>query len=137
VILGICLALGCDYTLAGKWEYKETNRITSPDTQVDAVLVEGDAGATTSEVSKVYLLPKGTKLELDKRSDAVFAADHVKALRITWKQSKLLQIQYEEARILQFKNFWRRAELQDFRYVVEIRLEPTASDFSLPLSDRQ
>ncbi|MCO5050766.1 MAG: hypothetical protein M9920_00470 [Verrucomicrobiae bacterium] len=138
-LAGVCLVAGCgDDTLAGKWEYKEVNRFKSPDSQIEAVLVEGDAGATTSTVTSIYLVQTGGKRPSDERiNPAVFAADHIKGLKITWKQPKLLQVQYDEARILAFKNFWYSAEAQNFRYVVEIRLEPTASEFSLPLRDRQ
>lgn len=137
-LLGVCLTTGCDYTLAGKWQYKEVSRVKSPDSQVEAVLVEGNAGATTSVVSKIYLVPAGAKLQVDERADSdLFAADHIKGLKILWKKPKLLQVQYDEARILRFKNFWYSAEVQNFRYVVEVRLDPTATDFSLPLSDRQ
>jgi len=136
-LLVMCLTAGCDNTLAGKWQYKEMSRIKSPDSRVDAVLVEGDAGATTSVLSKIYLVPARSKLQIEERADSVFAADHIKGLKIIWKQPKLLSIQYDEARILQFKNFWQNAEVQDFRYVVEVQLNPTATNFSLPLSDRQ
>ncbi len=131
----LCFIVGCDCSLTGKWEYKETGRITSPDAKVDATLVEGSGGATTPKLLEVYLLPAGAKLRLNERADLVFAADHVKGLKIFWKQPKLLRIQYDEARILHFKNIWDAP--QDFRYVVEVRLDPTAADFSLPSGIRQ
>jgi hypothetical protein len=100
-------------------------------------LVTGDGGATTSELSRVYLVPAGQPLRIKAEHDCVFTADHIKALTIVWEKPQLLGIQYDEARILQFKNFWQSAEVQNFRYVVETRLKPTATDFSLPLSDRK
>lgn len=124
-------------SLTGKWQYKEISRFTSPDSKVDAVLVEGGGGATTSQLFMVYLVPAGTKPKLDTRTDSVFAADHIRGLKIYWKQPKLLRIQYDEARILQFINVWYTAEVEKFRYVVEVRLDPTATDFSLPPEIRQ
>ncbi len=137
--LVLCLLSGCDNTssLAGKWEYKEVKRTGSPGSLVEAVLVTGDAGATTSTSSMVYLVPAGARLEVKEEGDCIFAADHIKGLSIVWKKPQLLEIQYDEARILQFKNFWQSAHVQNFRYIVEIRLGPTATDFSLPLSDRK
>ena len=67
----------------------------------------------------------------------VFAADHMKNLKVLWKGPKLLQITYDEARILSFKNFWYHRDVQDFHYVVEIQLNPTSAGFSLPRGDRE
>jgi len=138
-VLVLFSGAGCDNspTLAGKWEYNEVSRTNSPNSLVDAVLVTGDAGATTSTSSMVYLLPKGAQFRVREEDDCIFAADHVKGLNIVWKKPQLLEIQYDEARILKFKNFWQTAEVQSFRHVVEIRLGPTTTDFSLPLRDRQ
>lgn len=85
----------------------------------------------------LYLVPAGARLRVKEEGDCIFAADHIKGLNIHWKEPQLLEIQYDEARIFQFKNFWQSAEVQNFRYVLEIRLGPTATGFSLPLSDRK
>jgi len=95
-----------------------------------------DGGATTSNASEIYLVPAGAPARFVERADSIFGGDHVKDLKITWKDSKLLEIQYEEARILSFKNFWQSREIQNFHYVVEIRLAPIRADFSLPTTDR-
>ncbi len=138
--LSACLVLataGCGYTLAGKWKYTEIRRVKSPDSQIEAVLVEGDAGATTSAYSKIYLVPTGAKLEVDERADAdVFAADHLKGFNIVWKEGRLLEIQYEEARILGFRNFWYGRSVHDANYVVELQLRPATTNRALPLKDR-
>lgn len=138
--LSLCLLFatsGCDHTLAGKWQYKEVSRFAAPDSQVDAVLVEGDAGATTSTVFMIYLVPAGAKVELDPRTDRdVFAADHLKGFNVVWKEGRLLEIQYEEARILGFRNFWYGRDAENTRYVVELRLKPAQTEHALPLQDR-
>jgi hypothetical protein len=69
-------------------------------------------------------------------SGANVAADHLKGLKIAWLQNQLLELRYDEARISQFKNIWQSKEVRDFKYVVELRLQPTGSDFSLPFGDR-
>jgi hypothetical protein len=61
--IGICLAsllvTGCDDTLAGKWKYNEARRLQFPDGVVEAIVIEGDGGATTSKQTCVYIAKKG------------------------------------------------------------------------------
>jgi hypothetical protein len=138
----VFLALGA--TGCGKshsffdWKYTELKRVKSPDSQFEAVLVDGDAGATTSTVYKIYVVGTGTKLELDPQKDSsVFAADHLKGFDIRWKEPKLLEIHYEEARILSFRNFWFGRDSQNARFVVELQLRPATTNYALPLEDRR
>src|SRR5688572_25981962 len=78
MLCGLCFTVGCDYTLAGKWEYKELRRVKSPDSRLEAVIVEGGAGATTSTVTKVFLVSTGSTIDAKESSDSsVFAADHM------------------------------------------------------------
>jgi hypothetical protein len=124
--------------LAGEWEYKEVARIKSPEPVVEAVLLTGDAGATTATTSFLYIVPAGGRVEPKRttENDAYFVADHVKNLHVVWKSSRLLEIQYDEARIRHFKNDWCHRDVQSFHFVVELRLAPTSSEFSLPVGDR-
>lgn len=110
----------------------------SPDSLVDAVVVIGDAGATTSTTTILFIVPVGAKIDLKKLPDKgeVFVADHIKNLSVMWKQAQLLKIQYDEARISKFSNFWMSKEVRDFQYVVEAQLAPTSTGFSLPWKDR-
>jgi len=48
-----------------------------------------------------------------------------------WLQPKLLEISYDKARIFQFSNFWSSSEVEDFSYVIEIKLAPNDSLWSL------
>jgi hypothetical protein len=127
---------GCG--LAGSWEYKEVSRIKSPDSLVDAVVVTGDAGATTSTTTILFIVPAGAKIDLKKLPDGgqVFVADHIKNLSVMWKQAQLLKIQYDEARIFKFSNVWMNKEVRNYQYVVEAQLAPTSTEFSLPWNDR-
>jgi hypothetical protein len=73
-----CL-LGCfPHSRAGDYQYKEEQRIKSPDSKFEAVLVTGDGGATTSTTTFLIIVPTGQKIKTDDslRSDVVFAADH-------------------------------------------------------------
>jgi hypothetical protein len=137
--IGLYLAGGCskqEGSWAGTWEYKEISRIKSPDSLVEAVIVEGDAGATTSTVTYIYLVPAGKAVDTATTEKSLFAADHLKNFKVEWKESKLLEIHYNEAEIFNFRNFWQSRDIQDFHYVVEAKLVPTSTDFSLPARDR-
>ena len=141
VALAALAFLGCSCSppsLAGSWEYKETERIKSPDSVVEAVLFTGDAGATTATTTYVYIVPTGGRVDPKKstENDACVVADHVKNLQVDWKSTKLLEIHYDEARIHHFQNFWYHRAVQDFHYVVEVRLAPASTEFSLPAGDR-
>ena len=124
--------------LAGSWEYKETARIKSPGSLVEAVLFTGDAGATTATTTYLYIVPVGGRVDPKKstENEACFVADHVKNLHVDWKSALLLDVYYDEARIHHFQNNWHHRAVQEFHYVVEIRLAPTSSEFSLPAGDR-
>jgi len=114
--------------------YNEIKRITSPDSIVDAVLIEVDAGATTSKGYHLYLVPKGNN-DFQKGS-AEFVSDHVTDLDIHWRESKFLEIQYKQARIFHFTNFWHSDKIMNYTYVVELRLLPLVDSFSLSERDR-
>ena len=56
----------------GDWSYDEVARVPSPSGQVDAVLVEGNGGATTSFGYYLYVVPKGKKVS--RKPDAAVAS---------------------------------------------------------------
>ena len=100
---------------------EEIKRITSPDSMVDVVLIRVNAGATTPYAYKLYIVPVGGT---PKKGRELFEADKIIGMKIQWKQSKFLEIQYEKGRIFHFTNFWSSKEIENFRYVVELRLVP-------------
>ncbi len=114
-------------------DIEEVYRVTSPDGIVDAVMIRKNAGATVPFVYEVHVVPKGEKTKEDLEK---FVADHVTDLEIGWQKPQLLRISYGQARIFTFSNFWQSAEVQDFKYVVELRLEPASNGFSLSERDR-
>ena len=146
-ILLLAIGLGCllfalmvkadDWNLAGNLELEETARLKSPDLAVEAVLLTGSGGATTATGSYLYIVPAGGRVDWRKHPlrSACFVADHVTNLKVVWKAPRLVEIQYDEARIWRFSNFWSAREVQDFRYVVEVRLSPSSSEFALPVED--
>ncbi len=120
--------IGCS-----KVSYEEIDRLTSPDSTVDAVLVRTNSGATTSFGYKLYIVPVKGK---PKEDYELFIADHVKDLRMKWREVKFLEISYKEARIFKFSNFWHSKDVKDFAYVVELRLVPLSDSFALSPRDR-
>lgn len=113
---------------------EEILRIPSPDSMVDAVLMRTDGGATTSFGYYLFIVPAGREPEFGYES---FIADHLVGEQIRWREPKFLEIQFDEARIFHFKNFWYSKDVQNFRYIVELNLKPTNPLSSLNPEDRK
>jgi hypothetical protein len=106
-------------------DYKEISRIPSPDARVDAILVQtAGGGATVGFGYNVFVAPRG---QSPGRGEERLVADHSKNLTLRWQGPRKLDIVYDEARIFKFSNFWHSKEVDDFNYVVELRLSPTGS----------
>jgi hypothetical protein len=63
--------------------------VKSPDSQLEAVLVKGDGGATTSSVSSICLVPAGSPLDPKDREKSLFDADHLSELDLAWASADL------------------------------------------------
>jgi len=111
--------------------YDEIDRIKSPDGMVDAVHVRGNCGATTPFSENIFIVQNGAKTPVPKDRYQFFIADYVEGLKLKWRGSKVLEIYYTEARIFHFTNFWHSKDVQNFTYVVEIRLRPETEDHAL------
>ena len=109
-------------------EREEILRIKSPDSVVDAVLVRTNAGATTSYGYMFYIVPTGKE---PKEGNEVLKADNLVNVTLNWKEPRFLEISYEKGRIFSFTNFWHSKEVQNFEYIVELRLVPLTESFSL------
>lgn len=134
IVFGISL---CLFASCGSIDdFQEVARQTSPDSVVDAVLFKAGGGGATSGFSySLFVVEKGASFK--KSDDLLFQGDHIKNLRLEWKNDKILEIHYDEARIFQFKNFWFSKDVQNFQYVVEIRLVPSKEkENSLSKEDR-
>ncbi len=118
-----------------EWVYKEIKRVESPDAKVDAVVVTGDAGATTTRHIFIFLVPHNGKTDEKVDESVIFVGDYVENMNIFWREPKFLEIHYDQARIFKFENNWCSSEVNDYHYLVEIRLFPQ-KDYSLPLNLR-
>ncbi|RYE15655.1 MAG: hypothetical protein EOP45_18285 [Sphingobacteriaceae bacterium] len=115
---------------------KELKRVRSPDKKVDAVLVETNAGATTSYSNKVFLVMPGKRIVEDDLQYAVFSADHYQNIAIKWEANRQLLISYYKARIFNYTNFWQTGELENWNYVVEVKLQCSSTNGQLSDMDQ-
>jgi hypothetical protein len=105
-------------------DVEEVARVASPDSAVDAVLTRTNTHATADFVHRIYIVPRGERLN-EGRGHELFRADHVDSLAVAWNAPRRLEVRYARARIFSFTNFWNSAAVRDYGYTVEIRLHPT------------
>lgn len=129
-----CCFGGCTASIAGKWVFHEVERVASPGGDFEAVVLTGDAGATTRAATVVRIVRTGVKTDTGKPDDneLVLWASDVSNLVVRWKHPKVLDIQYGEASIDQFRNHEEIQRAQNAWDVIEVRLCPTNPDASLP-----
>lgn len=101
----------------------EYQRITSPDGLVDAIIIYRDSGATSPGSYQLYIVQRG-RIVTEEKDIPVFGAEAYQ-LKLSWVKDKDLQIDCKHARIGGFSNFWFSKDIQDYRYIVEIRISPT------------
>jgi hypothetical protein len=108
-------------------ERVETGRYPSPGRRVDAVVVRGNAGATTSFSYSVHIVPAGKQPD---EYTEVLRADHVnpKELKIQWNGERTLMLDVGNGRVFQFRNFWDSREVDKFFYIVQIILKASAEE---------
>ena len=98
---------------------EEISRFTSPDSKVDAVLMQTNGGATTSYGYFLHIVPKGKST---KKGDEIFRADRVEGLIFKWIKVTQLEIKFKKAKIYHFSNYWYSEEVNNFNYRVDIDL---------------
>jgi len=131
----ICLT-GCDAMIS----HREVSRTLSPSGQIEAIVDEVNGGATSSFAYSIYLVAKGSD-KLPPSDHAVFRADHVEKLKVSWINPRLMEITYHRARIFQFTNSWGNTAvlkttadataIKNYVSEVEIRLTPLSPEDKL------
>jgi hypothetical protein len=105
----------------------EIQRVTSPDSRVDAVAEQSDCGAPCSAQYSISIVPKGAPASNELRRQLLVADDATK-LQIRWQEPQLLVIEYDRARIDRFQNvvypLSKEGNVESWNYAVEGRLEP-------------
>jgi hypothetical protein len=79
----------------------------------------------------VYIVPAGST----KMRYPVMLGDDFVGLKLRWSAPRFLTVEFSKGRIFEFENFWESKSVQNFRYIIEIRLQPT-SDRSVPPWDQ-
>ena len=131
-----CLGLiGCSASCdnVANEDRKEVARLTSPDSVVDAVMVETNCGATCPFAYEVTVAPRGA---VNVSSEPLLVIDHAVGLELRWSAPRQLDIVFDSARIYQFKNFWSSRDIQNYAYVVELHLAPRSTGSVLNARDR-
>jgi hypothetical protein len=113
MLIWACFLGGCSPAVS----YREIKRIASPDSIVDAVLVQTNTSATTSYRYNVYICAHGHPF---KKGSELVIADHIDSLY--WSQVYCLEIHYSDARIFHFTNFWNSQHLAEINHNVTLRL---------------
>jgi len=112
---------------------EEVQRITSPDGTVDAVAENIDCGAPCGLAFAVSVVRKGARASKESARQ-IFLADDVVNLQLHWREPHLLDVAYDRALILEFRNvaypLAQPGNAESWRYGVEIHLSPSSSDFS-------
>jgi hypothetical protein len=129
---------GCDEQAYTKGEGTELARVTSPNGQLDAVLMQyiygGAVGGGVD--SNVYIVRKGDPVVPKPRSE-ILRADPMSGGALVWKRNHLLQVQYDIAYIQAFRNLWGLYEIENVgptgerNFEVEIQLLPKSDASAL------
>jgi hypothetical protein len=126
-IIAALLAVGLVSIGRAESSMQELSRVTSPDSVVDAVLAQRATGATVATPYEVYIVPKGAKPS----GEPLLRSDKMHDISVRWKQPRFLEIHYTSGRIFFFRNFWNSGAVQNWTYIVELRLIPASEAPSL------
>ncbi|MGB7284591.1 MAG: hypothetical protein WBE13_20160 [Candidatus Acidiferrum sp.] len=119
-------------TAARTGDFFEAARVASPDGKLDAVLVEDNSGGALGGIFwNVYIIRKGGAVPKDVTT-RLFFADELTKGAVVWNKPHLVEIHYDKASIIQFRNISTVSE-NGIEYV-ELRLAPS-SEYSLMTPD--
>lgn len=76
----------------------------SPSGAFEVQIIDTQCGATTGQTFRIYIVRSGEEIEED---SYVFLADRIEGLSVVWVDDFSLKIEYEQARIFQYRNFWQ------------------------------
>jgi len=129
---------GCDDPVQRTHDGEELARVTSPNGNLDAVLMRytygGAAGGGVD--SNVYIVRKDSPV-VSKPGHEILRADPMSGGALVWKRNHMLQIQYDVAHIQAFRNLWGLSEIENVGptgerdFEVEIQLVPKSDASAL------
>src|SRR5712691_5626902 len=114
VVIGVLL--GLSFCFVGPWlldkllspitrgHLTENMRVTSPDGKLDVVLIEEEWGGAVGGFNwYVYVLPKGKAAPRESKN-SLFFADALTGEKVVWNKPHLVEIHYDKAEIMHFRN---------------------------------
>lgn len=129
-----CLVLSMSIASCGLSTREVISTFPSPDGKVEAIWCRNGGGGIVGDITYTLLIaPAGKEPNWD---DVLLMADDLDSLQINWGFGRVLEISYEQARIHHFTNFWQSRDVENFAYVVELRLNPLNAQHSLSPEDR-
>ena len=131
IVALVLLIPACDFLEPAS---EEIGRWRSPDGRVDAVFTKASGGATTAFVHRLFVVAAGQSTE---EEEPKLLGDQFEGIAVSWRKDRFLDVHYSQGRIFRYQNFWSSGDLDEWNYVVEIRLIPPPEDFSLSDLDRQ
>ena len=130
-LLLFMILAGCSESREELW------RLPSPDKVADAVLIRGNVGALASFSYSLYIVKAGENAPEPGKGYEVFTAEHIVNLSLAWIGPRVLEIQYDKARIFHFENLTSLRDTGSVPwYVVEIRETPRTKPPSTLARDR-
>ena len=119
---------------------REQSRVTDPSGRFDAVVLAETYGPAGGGGVNWYVCVVRKGKPATSAKEAVLMSISTKGEKVNWRQPHLLEVQYDQAEILDFVNLWNTNVLDDTLfhgtpYWVEIRLAPTAPEFSTNVLD--
>lgn len=117
----------------GETTYEEITRIKSSDNKYEAVLVSATTDVIGNNSHYLYIVPTGRKFDV---KDVNFSRRYLnircfEGLQLIWQDPKILEVQYKEALIEEFRNCVNLTEDPESPFIVELRLTPLTT-FALP-----
>jgi hypothetical protein len=128
----LALALLGGAHLLGCWDVSknEVARVPGPSDRLDAVLVEVNAGATTSFSYRIYIVPAGAQPDDDHEVvvlDGASRSDSAYGANLRWAGPHELRVEYQSARVHRYRPIIDVASRQ-----IGVRLDSGVADFSAP-----
>jgi hypothetical protein len=100
--LELCLLL-CILLTGGAFESDEVVPLVSPNGKADVVILEGSAGAMTSFLHEICLVPHGKACGDEDKVASLYSAarsEHAAGVNIHWAGTKRLTVEYSNAKLM-------------------------------------
>jgi hypothetical protein len=87
--------------------------------KTEFVHVRTNCGATTGFFHQIFIVAAGARYQDE---SPIFAADKAEHIAVKWLDAQTLEISSDSARIFNFKNFWQSKNVDNFQYVIQVKL---------------